>query len=163
MPLNNCVIRLMFTYPVDFVPYTAFHVVGMLQLLMFGALAFTMLILSGYYPAELRAVNLDADWFVRMPGRAFIRFCDHPLKSFAGVMASLVSTITTRLRSMPTTSVKIEKQIDRFFHSALTSLPTLIFNWIKPFKTENSQLEWNLAYILVPFIILLLTILIFII
>ena len=150
-------------YPVDFVPYTAFHVVGMLQLLMFGALAFTMLILSGYYPAELRAVNLDADWFFRMPGRAFIRFCDHPLKSFAGVMASFVSTITTRLRSMPTTSVKIEKQIDRFFHSALTFLPTLIFNWIKPFKTEISQLEWNLAYILVPFIILLFTILILII
>ena len=38
-------------YPVDFVPYTAFHVVGMLQLLMFGALAFTLLILSGLLSA----------------------------------------------------------------------------------------------------------------
>ena len=32
---------------------------------MFGALAFTLLILSGYYPAELRAINLDTDWFYR--------------------------------------------------------------------------------------------------
>jgi multicomponent Na+:H+ antiporter subunit D len=150
-------------YPVDFVPYTAFHVVGMLQLLMFGALAFTMLILSGYYPAELRAVNLDTDWFFRIPGRAFIKFCGHPLKSFAGVMASLVSTITTWFRSIPTTSVLIENQIDRFFHGVLTSLPTLISNRLKPLKTETRQLAWNLAYILVPFIILLLTILILII
>ena len=96
-------------YPVDFVPYTAFHVVGMLQLLMFGALAFTMLILSGYYPAELRAVNLDADWFLRMPGRAFIRFCDKPLKSLAGEMAALVSAITKWFRSLPGMSVLIEK------------------------------------------------------
>jgi multicomponent Na+:H+ antiporter subunit D len=147
-------------YPVDFVPYTAFHVVGMLQLLMFGALAFTMLVLSGYYPAELRAVNLDTDWFFRMPGRAFIRFCDKPLKSLAEVMAAIVAAITTWLRSLPKTSVLVENQIDRFFHGALTSLPALIFSWVKPFKTEISQLSWNLAYILIPFIVLLLTILI---
>jgi multicomponent Na+:H+ antiporter subunit D len=52
-------------YPVHYVPYTAAHVVGQLQLLMFGALAFCLLILSGYYPAEMRAVNLDTDWFYR--------------------------------------------------------------------------------------------------
>lgn len=52
-------------YPVDYIPYTGAHVVGQLQLLMFGALAFTLLILSGYYPAELRAINLDTDWFYR--------------------------------------------------------------------------------------------------
>ena len=150
-------------YPVDFVPYTAFHVVGMLQLLMFGALAFTMLVLSGYYPAELRAVNLDTDWFFRMPGRAFIRFCDKPLKSLAEVMAAMVSAITNWFRSLPMTSVSIENQIDRFFHGALTSLPAVMFSWVKPFKTEISQLSWNLAYILIPFIVLLLTILIVII
>jgi multicomponent Na+:H+ antiporter subunit D len=52
-------------YPVHYVPYTAAHVVGQLQLLMFGALAFCLLILSGYYPAEMRAINLDTDWFYR--------------------------------------------------------------------------------------------------
>jgi len=59
-------------YPVDYIPYTGAHVVGQLQLLMFGALAFTLLILSGYYPAELRAINLDTDWFYRKGSRLVI-------------------------------------------------------------------------------------------
>ena len=61
-------------YPVDYVPYTAAHVVGQLQLLMFGALAFTLLILSGYYPSELRAINLDTDWFYRKGSKLVISF-----------------------------------------------------------------------------------------
>ena len=150
-------------YPVDYVPNTAFHVVGMLQLLMFGALAFTMLVLSGFYPAELRAVNLDVDWFFRLPGRAFIRFCDRPLKAIGRAFESLLLNITARVRSAPAKSVLIEDQIDRFFHGFLTSLPNLIFDRLKPLRTETSQLAWNLAYILVPFIIILLTILILVI
>jgi multicomponent Na+:H+ antiporter subunit D len=56
----------MLPFPVDYVPYTGAHVVGQLQLLMFGALAFALLILSGYYPPEIRSVNLDVDWFYRV-------------------------------------------------------------------------------------------------
>jgi len=52
-------------YPVDYTPFTGAHILGQLQLLMFGALAFCLLILSGYYPAEMRAINLDTDWFYR--------------------------------------------------------------------------------------------------
>lgn len=66
-------------YPVDYIPYTAFHVVGMLQLLMFGALAFTLLILSGYYPPEMRAVNLDTDWFYRKGTDGFLWFINDPM------------------------------------------------------------------------------------
>jgi multicomponent Na+:H+ antiporter subunit D len=36
-----------------------------LQLLIFSALAFAWLKLSGIYPAELRSVNLDVDWLYR--------------------------------------------------------------------------------------------------
>jgi multicomponent Na+:H+ antiporter subunit D len=147
-------------YPVDFVPYTAFHVVGMLQLLMFGALAFTLLIQSGYYPAELRAVNLDTDWFVRMPGRGFLKFCGSPLKSFARLMENGLLMITKYFRSIPVSSALIETRFDGFFHGLLASLPSRAWNWIKPFKTENSQLAWNMVYILVPFIIILLMILV---
>jgi len=66
-------------YPVDFIPYSGAHVMGQLQLLMFGALAFCLLILSGYYPPELRAINLDTDWFYRKGGRLFFRFVDSSL------------------------------------------------------------------------------------
>jgi len=60
-------------YPVDYVPYTAPHVLGQTQLLFFSALAFTLLLLSGIYPAEMRCINLDADWFYRKGGRLFYR------------------------------------------------------------------------------------------
>lgn len=60
-------------YPVDFAPYTAPHVLFHLQLLMFSALAFALLLLSGIYPAETRAINLDADLFYRKGGRLFHR------------------------------------------------------------------------------------------
>jgi len=66
-------------YPVHYEPYTAFHVIGMLQLLMFGALAFTLLILAGYYPPEMRAVNLDTDWFYRKGADAFLWFITAPM------------------------------------------------------------------------------------
>jgi multicomponent Na+:H+ antiporter subunit D len=66
-------------YPVHYVPYTGAHVVGQLQLLMFGALAFCLLILSGYYPAEMRAINLDTDWFYRKGGRLFNYIMDRGL------------------------------------------------------------------------------------
>jgi multicomponent Na+:H+ antiporter subunit D len=69
-------------YPVDYVPYTAPHVVGQTQLLFFSALAFTLLILAGIYPAEMRCVNLDADWFYRKGSWLFYRIMD---KAFNGL------------------------------------------------------------------------------
>lgn len=46
-------------------PYTVPHVVAQLQLLAFAALAFVFLIKFRLYPAEVRATNLDTDWFYR--------------------------------------------------------------------------------------------------
>jgi len=63
-------------YPVDYVPYTAPHVLGQTQLLFFSALAFTLLLLAGIYPPEMRCVNLDTDWFYRMGGRLFYHVMD---------------------------------------------------------------------------------------
>ncbi len=53
--------------------------VGQLQLLMFGALAFALLILSGYYPPEIKSVNLDVDWTYRKLGTAAYRLLDSGL------------------------------------------------------------------------------------
>ena len=52
-------------YRVEYAPYTTPHVITQLQLLLFSALAFAVLKRTGIYPAELRAVNLDSDWFYR--------------------------------------------------------------------------------------------------
>jgi len=55
-------------YEVVFVPYTLEHVVTQLQLLMFSALAFTVMMRTGIYPPELKSTNLDTDWFYRRFG-----------------------------------------------------------------------------------------------
>ena len=52
-------------FPVDFAPYSASHVITQLQLLMFSALAFMVLMRTGLYPPELPSVNLDFDWLYR--------------------------------------------------------------------------------------------------
>jgi len=49
-------------------PYTASHVLSQLQLLVFSALAFSVLMRTGIYPPELRSVNLDFDWVYRRFG-----------------------------------------------------------------------------------------------
>ncbi|TWU03473.1 Na(+)/H(+) antiporter subunit D [Neorhodopirellula pilleata] len=51
---------------VEYHPYTAAHVVTMLQLLMFATLAFVVLMKTGLYPEEKRATVLDTDWFYRV-------------------------------------------------------------------------------------------------
>jgi multicomponent Na+:H+ antiporter subunit D len=55
-------------FKADYVPYTADHVVGQVQLLFLSALAFTLLMRTGIYPPELRSTNLDFDWFYRRLG-----------------------------------------------------------------------------------------------
>jgi len=60
-------------FPVDFVPYTTAHVITQLQLLMFSALAFSVLMRTGLYPPQLRSTNLDSDWFYRRLGPAILR------------------------------------------------------------------------------------------
>ena len=55
----------MLPYPVDYVPYTTSHVINQLQLLMFSALAFAVLMVFKIYPPELRSTNIDFDWIYR--------------------------------------------------------------------------------------------------
>jgi len=52
-------------HAVNYVPYTSSHVLSQLQLLVFSALAFSVLMRTGIYPPELRSVNLDCDWLYR--------------------------------------------------------------------------------------------------
>ena len=46
-------------------PYTVAHVVMQLQLLLFAALAFMVLMKTDFYPNEVRSTNLDTDWVYR--------------------------------------------------------------------------------------------------
>ena len=52
-------------HPMEYDTYTFDHVLTQLQLLAFAALAFVIFLGTGLYPANERAVNLDADWLYR--------------------------------------------------------------------------------------------------
>ena len=52
-------------YETGYSAYDATHVLAQVQLLLFSALAFVWLKLSGIYPPELRSVNIDAEWIYR--------------------------------------------------------------------------------------------------
>ncbi|MGH6620779.1 MAG: proton-conducting transporter membrane subunit, partial [Alphaproteobacteria bacterium] len=78
-------------FPVDFAPYTASHVITQLQLLMFSALAFMVLMRTGLYPPELPSLNLDSDWIYRraLPAVAgFVVGCLAATRQAAATMAS---------------------------------------------------------------------------
>ena len=106
-------------YPVDYVPYTAPHVVGQTQLLFFSALAFTLLLRAGIYPAEIRCINLDSDWFYRKGGKGFFlifdrflnglnRFCDRVfVKGVVGTLGAVSKDIAARLSLIVMVSIWI--------------------------------------------------------
>ena len=60
-------------YPVDFVPYTASHVVFQLQLLLFSGLAFFLML--GWLKRTL-TITLDVDWLYRGVGVALTKWAD---------------------------------------------------------------------------------------
>jgi multicomponent Na+:H+ antiporter subunit D len=83
-------------YPVDYQPYTASHVLAQMQLLMFSALAFSVLMWTRIYPPELRAINLDFDWF----WRRLLPALGGPAATLAGSARRTVdATVQTTARS----------------------------------------------------------------
>ncbi|PIE71227.1 MAG: Na(+)/H(+) antiporter subunit D [Deltaproteobacteria bacterium] len=79
LAINFDLLYSLLPYATHYEPYTGAHVIGQLQLLMFGALAFCLLILSGIYPAEIRAEHLDTDWFYRKGAVWFYQIADRVL------------------------------------------------------------------------------------
>ena len=62
-------------FDVNYKPYTISHVLSQLQLLIFALLAFTFLMKVGLHPPEIRAINLDTDWFYRKFFPNIIKIC----------------------------------------------------------------------------------------
>jgi multicomponent Na+:H+ antiporter subunit D len=77
-------------FPVDYEPYAISHVISQLQLLLFSALAFTFLLLSGIYPSEIRAINVDADWLYRKGATGFLWLLDNPLAWFGNQVKTTI-------------------------------------------------------------------------
>ncbi|MFO7666800.1 MAG: Na(+)/H(+) antiporter subunit D [Desulfobacterales bacterium] len=66
-------------YPVEYIPYTSSHVINQMQIVLFGALAFSLLVLSGYSLEKTDTIILDTDWFYRKGGKIFFVIMDKGL------------------------------------------------------------------------------------
>lgn len=94
----------MLPYPVEYHPYTAYHVSETLQILLFTAVGFFLLIKKLEPEAK---ISLDMDWFYRMGGRAFLWLATNPVQwadnvvgalyRFAGLLPLM---LTSRLASL---------------------------------------------------------------
>jgi multicomponent Na+:H+ antiporter subunit D len=83
----------MLPYPVDFQPYTAYHVTETLQILLFTAVGFFLLI-KKLTPEAV--ISLDTDWFYRKGGRAFQWLANRPVQwadTLVGELYRLVGLI----------------------------------------------------------------------
>ncbi|MEX6632187.1 Na(+)/H(+) antiporter subunit D [Hyphococcus lacteus] len=85
-------------------PYTAYHIVEQLQLLLWAILAFAVLVLIKWYPAEVPSTNLDSDWFYRIPGRAFLGWVSGASRAtwnaLWGIFSGRVHAIMARIYSV---------------------------------------------------------------
>ncbi|MDZ7760386.1 MAG: Na(+)/H(+) antiporter subunit D [Desulfovermiculus sp.] len=93
-------------YPVDYVPYTAVHVLEQLQILAFGTLAFALVLGRGYYPLHTPGMTLDVDWVYRRGGDKVYTFLDWSLNGInAGaerLLRALAGGLGTGVNRLPT-------------------------------------------------------------
>lgn len=75
---------------VDYVPYTADHVISQLLLLFGASSAFIILMLTGVYPPEKRSINIDTDWFYRKAGPVVVSTIGIPIGKIYGGFSRLV-------------------------------------------------------------------------
>ncbi len=80
-------------YPVEFEPYTAAHITGSLNILLFTALAF-FLVLKKLDPEK--TISLDTDWFYRRGARPFFWFAHHPIARYEAGVSELANTVVLR-------------------------------------------------------------------
>ena len=76
----------------DYHPYAAHHIVEQLQLLLWAVLAFAVLILAKWYPAEVASTNLDTDWFYRVPGRGVLGWATDAVRAIWNLMWRIFTT-----------------------------------------------------------------------
>lgn len=82
-------------------PYTAYHILEQLQLLIWAVLAFAFLIIVKWYPPEVPSVNLDTDWLYRVPGRALVTWAAGAARATSNavgrVLSDQINTVTERI------------------------------------------------------------------
>lgn len=132
----------MLPYPVDYQPYTAYHISETLQILLFTGAGFFLLI-KKLRPE--RTISLDLDWFYRKAGGAFLWVARKPFQAadtFVGELyrvAGLVPLVkTARLAAL------FDNDIVDGFVDGLAELIRRIGRRVR--LAQRGQMQENLAF-----------------
>ena len=108
-------------YPVDYIPYTADHVLKMLQLLLFSGLAFFIML-----PMMRRTltISLDFDWFYRYVGVELNSFLVMAIRTVMAKLKNFVGQQLIRFMGLTLRYLKLEGTL-----AQTTALSTMV-QWV---------------------------------
>jgi multicomponent Na+:H+ antiporter subunit D len=72
-------------------PYRLTHIIEQLQVVLFGAFAFYLVLMSGHYHKFVGIILLDTDWFYRKGGMIFYRAMDQVLNDINRICETYLS------------------------------------------------------------------------
>lgn len=132
----------MLPYPVEYQPYTAYHVTETLQILLFTGLGFFLLIKKLVPEAT---ISMDMDWFYRMGGRAFRTFARKPMQgldTFVGELYRYAGLIPLMLLA------KMASLFDNFvIDGAVDGVATSVRGIGRRLRlAQRGQMQENLAF-----------------
>jgi multicomponent Na+:H+ antiporter subunit D len=132
----------MLPYPVDYQPYSAYHVSETLQILLFTAVGF-FLFVKKLVPEPV--ISLDMDWFYRKGGRLFQWFASKPvqaLDTFVGELYRIAGLVP--LMGLAFIAGKFDNKV---IDGAVDGLATTVRNIGRRLRvTQSGQLQENLAF-----------------
>ena len=129
-------------YSVHYHPYTSFHVVGMMQLLLLTAAAFWLYIdkLGGE-----ATISVDTDWFYRKPGKLLLWFCSHPLQNLRFGLQRFLSGMVATLASLSKNPILLPEIAIRHIHLRIINRLYHISGLSEDKLAELKELESRLA------------------
>lgn len=148
-------------YSVDFAPYTPMHIVGTMQLLLFTALGFFLLMKKlGGEPT----ITLDVDWFYRKFAKLFLWFCKNPMMKSASIIDEITirtAYITLWFCRNPIGALKIIKNtihlghLERIDAKYKEELKTTLEKQKSTHLDRHEQMSMGLAILLIIIILLI--------
>jgi multicomponent Na+:H+ antiporter subunit D len=151
----------MLPYPVDYHPYTSYHVSETLQILLFTAVGFFLLVKKLEPEAK---ISLDLDWPYRAGGRAFLWLAKKPIQTidtFVGEiyrLGGLVPLMVSARVSALFDNRVIDGAVDGFA-SGIRSLGTRLRTAQRGALQENLTVAFGLGAVVVLLLVLFLNVL----
>jgi multicomponent Na+:H+ antiporter subunit D len=132
----------MLPYPVDYQPYTPYHISETLQILLFTGVGF-FLLLNKLKPEA--KISLDVDWFYRVGGRAFLWLARKPIQAVDTIVGQLYQSAGLE----PLT--KTARQAGRFDNEVVDGFVDGVAGLIRGAgrrlrSAQRGQMQENLAF-----------------